>query len=119
MLRLMSLERPPTAVFSCNYNMTVGALRLLQEHGLSVPDDLSLVELRRRSALLAARRGDHRGGPAGREDRRDHRGPDLGRVSRGGGATHEPHTITLNCDIILRGSTRRRLTPDSIVRPET
>lgn len=23
------------------------------------------------------------------------------------GISHEPHTITLNCDIILRGSTRR------------
>ena len=53
MLRLLSLERPPTAVYSCNYNMTVGALRLLKEHGLSVPDDLSLVELRRRSALFS------------------------------------------------------------------
>ena len=34
MLRLLSLEHPPTAVFSCNYNMAVGALALLKEHGL-------------------------------------------------------------------------------------
>ena len=34
MLRLLSLEHPPTALFCCNYNMAVGALALLKEHGL-------------------------------------------------------------------------------------
>lgn len=40
---LMAQETPPTAVFSANYNMTIGALRWLREHGLEVPRDLSLV----------------------------------------------------------------------------
>lgn len=31
-------------------------------------------------------------------------------------AAHAPHTITLDCDIILRGSTRRLLTPEKIAR---
>lgn len=40
---LLSLPEPPTAVFSANYNMTMGILRWLREHDLSVPNDLSLV----------------------------------------------------------------------------
>ena len=36
-LRLLSLDAPPTAIYCCNYNMAVGALRLLHEHGLKVP----------------------------------------------------------------------------------
>jgi LacI family transcriptional regulator len=40
---LMSLPEPPTALFGANYNMTIGALRWLREHDLSVPRDLSIV----------------------------------------------------------------------------
>jgi LacI family transcriptional regulator len=40
---LMALSEPPTAVFSANYNMTMGALHWLREHNVSVPDDLSVV----------------------------------------------------------------------------
>ena len=40
---LLSLPEPPTAVFSANYNMTMGALRWLREHQIVVPRDLSLV----------------------------------------------------------------------------
>lgn len=40
---LLALEPPPTAVFSANYNMTIGALRWLREHDLDVPKDLSLI----------------------------------------------------------------------------
>ena len=41
--QLMELDEPPTAVFSANYNMTVGALRWLRESKINVPGDLSLV----------------------------------------------------------------------------
>lgn len=40
---LLALPEPPTAVFSANYNMTMGALRWLREQKLDVPGDLSLV----------------------------------------------------------------------------
>lgn len=40
---LLALSEPPTAVFSANYNMTMGALRWLRENDVTVPDDLSLV----------------------------------------------------------------------------
>ncbi len=40
---LLALPEPPTAVFSANYNMTMGALRWLREQNVDVPRDLSLV----------------------------------------------------------------------------
>lgn len=40
---LLGLPEPPTAVFSANYNMTMGALRWLRENDVEVPRDLSLV----------------------------------------------------------------------------
>ena len=98
--------------------MTVGALRLLKEHGLRVPDDLSLVSFDDVPLFSLHEAGHHRGRAAGRQDRRDRSRASSRRGSPSGGAGHEPHTITLDCDIILRGSTRRRLTPE-IGRPES
>ncbi len=43
MRRLMALPEPPTAVFSANYNMTIGALIWCHEHGVRIPEDLSIV----------------------------------------------------------------------------
>jgi LacI family transcriptional regulator len=43
MLRLLSLNDAPTAVFSANNNMTIGALAALRASGLRVPQDLALV----------------------------------------------------------------------------
>tara|TARA_R110002124_G_scaffold63350_4_gene172874 strand:+ start:1751 stop:2794 length:1044 start_codon:yes stop_codon:yes gene_type:complete len=40
---LMGLPNPPTAIFSANYNMTIGALRWLREHDMTIPRDVSLV----------------------------------------------------------------------------
>ncbi|MDV9168770.1 LacI family DNA-binding transcriptional regulator [Streptomyces sp. W16] len=39
---LLSLAAPPTALVTANNAMTIGALRALREHGLSVPGDLAL-----------------------------------------------------------------------------
>lgn len=110
MLNLLSLREPPTALYCCNYNLTRGALRMLKEHGLRVPDDISMVSFDDTplfrlldpgitavaqpidkiadtiASILASRLSER-------------------------GAAHAPHTVTLDCDIILRGSTRRRLTP--------
>ncbi len=113
MLRLLSLQRPPTAVYSCNYNMTVGALRLLKEHGLKVPDDMSILSFDdvplfslHEAGITAVAQ------PVGKIA--EAIGSIVASRLSESGAGHEPHTITLNCDIILRGSTRRRLTPESI-----
>jgi LacI family transcriptional regulator len=39
---LLALDTPPTALVTANNAMTIGTLRALREHGLSVPDDLAL-----------------------------------------------------------------------------
>ncbi|MGC9538624.1 LacI family DNA-binding transcriptional regulator [Streptomyces sp. UG1] len=39
---LLSLASPPTALVTANNAMTMGALRSLGDHGLSVPDDIAL-----------------------------------------------------------------------------
>jgi LacI family transcriptional regulator len=39
---LLSLTSPPTALVTANNAMTIGALRALREHGLSVPGDIAL-----------------------------------------------------------------------------
>jgi LacI family transcriptional regulator len=39
---LLSLGAPPTALVTGNNAMTIGALRALRAHGLTVPDDIAL-----------------------------------------------------------------------------
>ncbi|MGW4566948.1 LacI family DNA-binding transcriptional regulator [Streptomyces sp. NPDC004561] len=39
---LLRLPEPPTALVTANNAMTIGALRALRRHGLSVPDDIAL-----------------------------------------------------------------------------
>jgi len=42
-LRLIGLSRPPTAVLAQNDDMALGVLMAAREHGLRVPEDLSIV----------------------------------------------------------------------------
>jgi LacI family transcriptional regulator len=43
MRRLLSLEQPPTAVFSHNDFLALGAMHAVQEAGLRIPEDISIV----------------------------------------------------------------------------
>jgi LacI family transcriptional regulator, repressor for deo operon, udp, cdd, tsx, nupC, and nupG len=43
MLKLMALERPPTAVFAANDEMAMGVIRATKEQGMRVPHDLAVV----------------------------------------------------------------------------
>jgi LacI family transcriptional regulator len=43
MHRLLRLRRPPTAVFAASDEMAIGAIGAIQEAGLAVPEDLSVV----------------------------------------------------------------------------
>jgi LacI family transcriptional regulator, repressor for deo operon, udp, cdd, tsx, nupC, and nupG len=43
MRRLLRLETPPTAVFAYSDELAIGALRALQEEGIGVPGQVSLV----------------------------------------------------------------------------
>ena len=39
---LMSLEEPPTAVFTTNYNLTMGLVTAAREQGMKIPDELAV-----------------------------------------------------------------------------
>jgi LacI family repressor for deo operon, udp, cdd, tsx, nupC, and nupG len=43
MERLLELDNPPTAIFAGNDEMAFGAMSAARKHGLSVPEDLSIV----------------------------------------------------------------------------
>ena len=43
MAALLDLPTPPTALFCCNDNTALGAIDLLRERGISVPEDFSVV----------------------------------------------------------------------------
>jgi LacI family transcriptional regulator len=112
-LRLLSLAEPPTAIFCCNYNMAIGALRLLREHGLKVPDDISLVSFDDVPLFQLHEAGVTAVAQPVAKIAETITSIMASRLSERG-MNHEPHTITLNCDIILRGSTRRLLTPATL-----
>ncbi|TSB48433.1 LacI family DNA-binding transcriptional regulator [Alkalicoccobacillus porphyridii] len=40
---LLLLQEPPTAIYSCNNTMTIGLLKAIQEQGLSIPNDISVI----------------------------------------------------------------------------
>jgi LacI family transcriptional regulator len=118
MLKLLALPKPPTAIFCCNYNMTIGVLRMLKDHALRVPDDLSLVSFDdvplfrlHEAGITAVSQPIHKIAEA-------INGIINARLSERNVA-HAPHRIIIECDIILRGSTRRMFTPENLTRPQT
>jgi LacI family transcriptional regulator len=40
---LLALRQPPTAIYSANYNMTLGVIARLHEARVAIPDDMSIV----------------------------------------------------------------------------
>ena len=115
MLQLLTLPEPPTALYCCNYNMAVGALRRIKEHGLKVPDDLSFVSFDDVPLFRLHEAGITAVAQPVAKIAESINSMMITRLSDRSSA-HAPHTITLDCDIILRGSTRRLLTPAEISR---
>ena len=113
MLQLLTLPEPPTAVFCCNYNMAVGALRRIKEQGLKVPDDISLISFDDVPMFRLHEAGITAISQPVAKNAATINSFLTTRLSDRNGA-HAPHTITLECDIILRGSTRRLLTPENM-----
>jgi len=106
MLRMLSLEHPPTALFCCNYNIAVGALALLKEHGLKVPRDISLVSFDDIPLFSL-----HEPGITAIAQPIDKIAETIAgfinsRLSEEG-TFHAPQTITLSCNVVLRSSTRK------------
>ena len=101
---LMALPAPPTAIFCSNYQIAVGALTWLKAKGLKLPDDLSLVSFddvalfRLHDAGITAIAQPHA--------RIAESITDMLVATLSNAQDRLPHTITLDCDLILRGSTR-------------
>src|SRR3569832_1919508 len=101
MLQLLTLRKPPTALFCCNYNMTVGALRKIKEHGLKVPDDISLVSFDDIALFRLHEAGSTAVAQPKTKNNKTKESILASRLSERG-SMHAPHTIVLDCDIILR-----------------
>lgn len=43
MVKLLSLEPLPTGVFACNDMMAIGAVQAVNDHGLRIPEDISMI----------------------------------------------------------------------------
>jgi LacI family transcriptional regulator len=103
--RLMALETPPTALYCVNYGMAIGAMSWLKENGIRVPDDISLVSFddvpvfRLYEAGITAVAQ-----PLGAIAETI---TDILMERLGEPTNRVPRSVTLECDIILRGSTRR------------
>lgn len=103
---LFSLPHPPTAIFSANYNMTIGLLSWMREHDLRTPRDVSLISFDDVPAFTI-----HEPGITAI-------GQPLGKIADAittllATRFAQPkmmgrHTVMLDCDVILRGSTRLR-----------
>ncbi|MDB5561534.1 MAG: putative transcriptional regulator [Hyphomicrobiales bacterium] len=103
--RLMALPNPPTAIFASSYPMTLGALGWLKDNGKKVPDDLSLVSFDDVPLFRL-----HEAGITAVAQPLEEIAEAITEllVARLSQPEHRvPRTIVLDCDIILRGSTRR------------
>jgi LacI family transcriptional regulator len=104
---LMALDDPPTAVFGASYPMTIGALGWLREQGRRVPDDLSLLSFDDVPLFRLHEAGITAIAQPLAKIADAITGALVGRLTSPG--DERPRTLTLDCDLILRGSTRRLL----------
>lgn len=102
---LMALANPPTAVFGTNYNMSIGALRWLQDHGLSIPEDISLISFDDVPAFSVHLPGITAVGQPVEKIAETIVSTLQERLAQTG--TLGRRTVRIDADIILRGSTRR------------
>lgn len=102
---LMALPNPPTAVFGANYNMSIGALRWLQEHDISIPDNISLVSFDDVPAFSVHLPGITAVGQPVDKIAETIVSTLQDRLANGG--PPGKRTVRIDADIILRGSTRR------------
>lgn len=105
MASFSALEQAPSAVFSANYNMTIGALTWIHEHGLRLPEDISLVSFDDVPAFRV-----HVPGITAIRQPVEQLADNIvailtARLGKPGSVPHR--TVTVKCGLTLRGSTRR------------
>lgn len=108
--RLLSAVPPPTAIFSSNYQMTVGVLQLIRERGLRIPQDISLIGFDDADLFALLDPGITVVSQPLTEIAREVADLMIDRLT--GDREHGPRSVRLECNIVLRGSTRP-LTPQS------
>lgn len=101
---LMALPNPPTAVFGANYNMSIGALRWLREHNVSIPTDVTFVSFDDVPAFSV-----HVPGITAVGQPVDKMAEAIVSIldERLGSGSLGKRTMRIDADITLRGSTRR------------
>ncbi len=101
---LMALPNPPTAVFGANYNMSIGALRWLREHNVSIPTDMTFVSFDDVPAFSV-----HVPGITAVGQPVDKMAEAIVSIldERLGSGSLGKRTMRIDADITLRGSTRR------------
>lgn len=100
-MALLALPNPPTAIFSSNNAMTIGALKALNDMSVSIPDemsfvgfdDLDLAELLRPPLTVVRRAAAEQGVLAMRL-----------LLKRLSGMTDRPRSITLDTELVVRAS---------------
>lgn len=102
---LMALPNPPTAVFGANYNMSIGALRWLREHDVSIPEDISLVSFDDVPAFSVHRPGITAVGQP--VDKMAEAIVSILTERLGDNGALGKRTMRIDAEITLRGSTRR------------
>lgn len=103
--KLMTLDTPPTAIFACNYNMTLGILVYLHQNNIRLGQDLSLISFDDVPALRLHQPGIT--AVAQPIDRIADTIANLIEVRLGNPGQPGKRDIRLDCDVILRGSTQR------------
>lgn len=102
--RLMALGNLPTAIFSSNYQMTIGVLQLLRERNIRIPDDISLISFDDVDLFALLEPGITVIAQPLAEIARETTRQLLERLASP--QKLAPVTIRLDCNIVLRGSTR-------------
>ena len=103
--QLMQLPKPPTAIFAANYGMAIGVLMWMKNNGLHLPTDLSLISFDDVPLFRL-----HEPGITAIAQPINGIADSIANllVARLGPGEPRPiRSITLGCDIILRGSTGR------------
>ncbi|MEO5806703.1 LacI family DNA-binding transcriptional regulator [Devosia sp.] len=102
--RLMTLDEPPTAVYASNYGMTTGFMSWLKEHGFKVPRDVSIVSFDDVPLFRLHEEGITAIAQPIAQIAEAITNLLTARLAAPNDRNHD--TVTLDCDLVIRGSTQ-------------